>query len=86
MSTTAVYRIGRRPNPWQYPDWSRANRDRTFGNRFDDPNGEYRVLYASSLPVGLSGVSFHLLGLIGVDICEASDARGVVLARPSLDG
>jgi hypothetical protein len=52
MSTIAVHRIGRRPDPWQYPDWSRANRDRTFGNRFDDPNGEYRVLYASSVRLG----------------------------------
>jgi hypothetical protein len=52
MSTVAVYRIGRRPDPWQYPDWSRANPDRTFGNRFDDPNGEYRVLYASSVRLG----------------------------------
>ena len=48
----AVYRIGRRPDPWQYPDWSRANPDRTFGNRFDDPDGEYRVLYASSARLG----------------------------------
>src|SRR5579872_573589 len=48
----SVYRIGRGPDPWQYPDWSRANPDRTFGNRFDDPNGEYRVLYASSARLG----------------------------------
>lgn len=47
-----VHRIGRRPDPWQYPDWSLANQDRTFGNRFDDPNGEYRVLYASSMRLG----------------------------------
>jgi hypothetical protein len=52
MPTTAIHRIGRKPNPWQYPDWSRANPDRTFGNRFDDPNGEYRVLYASSTRLG----------------------------------
>ena len=47
-----VHRIGRSPDPWQYPDWSRANPDRTFGNRFDDPNGEYRVLYTSSARLG----------------------------------
>ena len=47
-----VYRIGRPPDPWDYPDWSQANTDRTFGNRFDDPNGEYRVLYASSSRLG----------------------------------
>ena len=52
MSTVAIHRIGRKPDPWQYPDWSRANPDRTFGNRFDDPNGEYRVLYASSVRLG----------------------------------
>jgi hypothetical protein len=48
----AVHRIGRRPDTWQYPDWSRANQDGTFGNRFDDPNGEYRVLYASFMRLG----------------------------------
>src|SRR4051812_28288537 len=52
MASVEVHRIGRLPDPWQYPDWSRANPDRTFGNRFDDPNGEYRVLYASSLRLG----------------------------------
>ena len=52
METLTVHRIGRTPDPWQYPDWSRANSDRTFGNRFDDPNGEYRVLYSSSVRFG----------------------------------
>jgi hypothetical protein len=44
----AVFRIARKPDPWQPPDWSRANPDGTFGNRFDDPEGYYRVLYAAS--------------------------------------
>jgi hypothetical protein len=43
-----VFRIARRPDPWQPPDWSCASADGTFGNRFDDPEGYYRVLYASS--------------------------------------
>lgn len=47
-----VHRIGRKPDPWEYPDWSRANPDGTFGNRFDDPLREYRVLYASSARLG----------------------------------
>lgn len=46
-----IFRIGRKPDPWQPPDWSRANSDGTFGNRFDDPAGYYRVLYAASQPV-----------------------------------
>jgi hypothetical protein len=43
-----VYRLARRPNAWQPPEWSFAHADGTFGNRFDDPDGYYRVLYASS--------------------------------------
>jgi hypothetical protein len=47
-----LYRIGRAPNPWAWPDWLRASNDRTFGNRFDDPLGDYRVLYAGSTRLG----------------------------------
>ena len=42
--------MARHPDAWQLPDWSRA-KDGTFGNRFDDPESEYRVLYASSQQV-----------------------------------
>lgn len=43
-----VFRLGRRPDPWAWPDWAYAEADRTFGNRYDDPRGIYRVLYAST--------------------------------------
>jgi hypothetical protein len=43
-----VYRLGREPDPWEWPDWSYAIPDGTFGNRFDDPEGQYRVLHASA--------------------------------------
>ena len=43
-----IYRIGRQPDAWRPPDWSRASADGTFGNRFDDPESYYRVVYASS--------------------------------------
>jgi len=43
-----IFRLARKPDPWQPSDWSRANPDGTFGNRFDDPEGYYRVLYAST--------------------------------------
>ena len=43
-----VFRLGRRPDAWQPPDWFLAHSDGTFGNRFDDPDGYYRVLYAAS--------------------------------------
>ena len=46
-----IYRVGRKPDAWEAPDWSRASPDGTFGNRFDDPESLYRVLYASSQKV-----------------------------------
>jgi hypothetical protein len=47
-----IYRVARMPDAWEALDWSRALPDGTFGNRFDDPESEYRVLYASSQEVG----------------------------------
>ena len=47
-----LYRIGRWPDPWQPPDWAHAHSDGTFGNRFDDPQAYYRVIYASSQRLG----------------------------------
>jgi hypothetical protein len=47
-----IYRLGRTPDPWSAPDWASAGTDGTFGNRFDDPEGMYRVLYASSQRLG----------------------------------
>ena len=49
--TQLIYRVGRWPDAWQPPDWSGASPDGTFGNRFDDPQSYYRVLYASSQEV-----------------------------------
>jgi RES domain len=47
-----VHRLARRPDVWSWPDWAYAGNDGTFGNRWDDPRGEYRVLYASTERVG----------------------------------
>ncbi len=44
--------MARGPDAWQPPDWALAGPDGTFGNRFDDPEGAYRVLYASSQRLG----------------------------------
>ena len=43
-----VYRLGRRGEVWTWPDWAAAGADRTFGNRYDDCAGLYRVLYGGS--------------------------------------
>lgn len=48
----ALYRLAREPDPWAWPAWSHAGPDGTFGNRWDDPDGSYRVLYASSQRLG----------------------------------
>ena len=47
-----VHRLARRPDAWAWPDWAYAGNEGTFGNRYDDPRGEYRVLYASTERVG----------------------------------
>lgn len=40
------------PDAWAWPDWAYASNDGTFGNRWDEPLGSYRVLYACSQRVG----------------------------------
>jgi hypothetical protein len=47
-----VYRVGRKPDPFEWPDWASAGPMDTFANRYDDPEGIYRVLYVSSQRVG----------------------------------
>ena len=47
-----VYRIGRKPDPWALLDWAYAHDDGTFGNRYDDPQAKYRVLYAATQRLG----------------------------------
>lgn len=47
-----VYRVARHPDPWAFPDWASAGEDGTFGNRFDDPQSSYRVVYACSQRLG----------------------------------
>jgi len=41
-----VVRVGRQPDPWAWPPWESQHSDNSFGNRWDDPEGVYRVLYA----------------------------------------
>lgn len=48
----SIFRVGRRPDAWSWPPWQYAGDDGMFGNRYDDPAGEYRVLYASSQRIG----------------------------------
>jgi RES domain len=51
-ATGKLYRIARAPDPWAWQPWESAHDDLTFGNRWDDPKRVYRVLYASTSPIG----------------------------------
>jgi hypothetical protein len=47
-----LYRLGRPPDAWALPPWEFAGPDGTFDNRYDDPLGLYRVVYASTQRYG----------------------------------
>jgi len=51
-SAEHIYRLARAPNAWQFTDWANAGEDGTFPNRWDDPMGVYRVLYACRQRLG----------------------------------
>lgn len=81
-----VYRLGRALDAWDWPDWAYAHKDGTFGNRFDDPQGEYRVLYASTHRVGAfmeclarfrpdPAIELEMPALVGDDADEAYRTR-----------
>jgi RES domain len=81
-----VYRVGRRPDLWVWPDWAYAAADGTFGNRWDDPLGSYRVLYACSQRVGAFVETLArfrpdlavVVGLAEIDGAEDAPPVGVV--------
>ena len=80
-----IFRIGRR-SPWDWPEWANVGDDGTFGNRWDDPQGVYRVLYASSLRLGcyletlarLRPDPAVIAGLKAIEGPEPMDPVGVV--------
>lgn len=86
-----LYRLGRRPDPWTWPDWSYAAPDGTFGNRYDDPEASYRVLYASSQRTGafletLARFRPDLEVLAELDQIEGEDEPPPAVPRTWLDG
>ena len=86
-----LYRLGRDPDPWAWPPWSAALRDGTFGNRYDDPDGSYRVLYASSQRVGafletLARFRPDLEVLAELDRIEGDDEPPLAVPRTWLAG
>jgi hypothetical protein len=69
-----IYRVARQPNPWAWPDWAYANEDGTFGSRYDDPRGEYRVVYASSQR---EGAFSETLARYRVDLHVAGELQAI---------
>jgi hypothetical protein len=47
-----VWRVGHAPTPWRFTDWAYADQHGRFDGRWDDPDGSYRVLYASMSRLG----------------------------------
>lgn len=85
-----LYRLGRRPDPWAWPDWAYAGADGTFGNRYDDPAASYRVLYASSQRIGafvetLARFRPDLAVLAELDQIEGDDESPAGVPREWLD-
>jgi hypothetical protein len=69
-----IYRVAREPDAWAWPDWIYAHEDLTFGSRFDDPRGEYRVLYASSRR---EGAFAETLARFRVDVHVAAEQHAI---------
>ena len=69
-----VFRLARAADPWAWPDWSQAGLDGTFGNRWDDSEGEYRVLYASSTRFG---ALLETLARFRPDLTVVAGLRGI---------
>ena len=85
-----LYRLGRHPDPWAWPDWSYAGPDGTFGNRYDDPEASYRVLYASSQRIGafletLARFRPDLEVIAELDLIEGEDEPPPAVPRSWLD-
>jgi len=81
-SAGLILRIGRRPDQQRPPDWSLAGADGTFGNRFDDPDGTYRVLYASSQRFG---GFLETLACFRLDLTLSYPMRSCSLYRAGID-
>lgn len=86
-----LYRLGRQPDPWAWPDWAYAGPDGTFGNRYDDPEASYRVLYASSQRMGafletLARFRPDLEVLAELERIDGDDEPPASLPRTWLDG
>jgi len=75
--TAPLYRVGRKPDPRAFPP-----RHVVGGNRFDDPLGGFRVLYAGETRLACFVETLAPLRPSVADIAALSAAAGVAI-RPS---
>lgn len=67
-----VYRLGRQPDPWSWPDPAYSSGT----NRWDDPTGTYRVLYAATQRVATfveTMARFRQDPIVAVALAEIAD-------------
>jgi len=69
----SVCRVSRVP-VWEWPNWAYAGSDGTFGNRFDDPESLYRVLYASA---SMYGCYLETLARFRPDLALYAELRSI---------
>jgi hypothetical protein len=74
-----LWRVGHAPTPWRFTDWSYAGGDGRFDGRWDDPDGSYRVLYAST---SRFGAFVEALGDFRVDPDVAAGLKGITTDDP----
>ena len=77
-----IYRVARGPDPWAWPPWMYAEEDGTFNSRYDDPRGEYRVVYASSQR---EGAFSETLARYRVDLHVAGELQAIEGDRDDAD-
>lgn len=73
-----IYRVSR--SPWAWPDRNRQWRDGTWGNRWDDADGSYRVIYAAE-----SRLAAYLETLANFRIASEIALAGFVPAQDGPD-
>ena len=69
-----VWRVGFKPQPWAWPDWGYAVSGR-FHGRWDDPDGEFRTMYAGA---SLQGCLAEVLACFRPSSETASEVDAII--------
>lgn len=86
LAPEPLWRIGPSDEPLDWPRWEFAGPDLTFGNRWDDPEGIYRVLYTSAKRLGcfLEVLAFYRADpLVESGMAEIIENEDLPVTRPA---